>query len=109
MNSVAFELVRDGFEEEVLRVSSSNRFSLIRNGREVEGSNLGLEVSNTRSYNLFKTIDDLRVQTWLFAKDLETFREGTEKQQKDLLERCCDLTELVRLESNYGKRGLAAA
>ncbi len=59
-NSVAFELVSDSFKE-TLRTSSSNRFILLNNGKEIAGNNLGLRVSDQIEFNLLKGIDDLKI------------------------------------------------
>jgi len=63
-NSVAFELVSDAdyIEEDIFRTSSSNRFILLQDGKEVMGNNMGLEVSNKIEPNMMKTLDDLRVK-----------------------------------------------
>jgi hypothetical protein len=45
-----------------------------------------------------KTIYDLNPQSWLFAKELETFKEAPEKKQKELVESCCDLHGRLLLE-----------
>jgi len=38
-----------------------------------------------------KTLDDFRLHSWLFAKDLSMFKETSNNQQKDLIHICCDL------------------
>lgn len=56
-----------------------------------------------------KTLDDFRLHSWLFAKNLSTFKETSNNQQKDLIHICCDLHTILLAErsSKYGM-GLAA-
>ncbi|HLD79229.1 MAG TPA: hypothetical protein VJA18_01585 [Candidatus Nanoarchaeia archaeon] len=64
-NSVAFVLVPDPVsfgENYELKTSSSNRFILSQDGKEVMGNNMGLEVSDEIEPNMVKTTDDLRVK-----------------------------------------------
>jgi phage replication-related protein YjqB (UPF0714/DUF867 family) len=62
-NSVAFELISDSEKiQDTLRTSSSNRFVLLRDGKEVAGNNLGLEVSDSIELNMMKNIGDLRAK-----------------------------------------------
>ena len=55
-----------------------------------------------------KTIEDFRVQTWLFAKNLETFREASEEELERLIEECCELHSIVLTYSSRSRFGLAA-
>ncbi len=61
-NSVAFELESNSPQAPgtLLRTSSSNRYVLLSNGKEVAGSDLGLTVSDRADVNMLKTIEDLK-------------------------------------------------
>ncbi len=61
-NSAAFELESDAAKRSgtMLRTSSSNRYALLRNGKEIAGSDLGLTVSNQAEVNLMKSVEDLQ-------------------------------------------------
>ena len=54
-----------------------------------------------------KKLDDLRVHSWLFAKDLSTFKEASRNKQENLIHLCCELSKSLMLERGY-KRRLAA-
>ena len=58
--------------------------------------------------NLGKTLDDFRLHSWLFAKDLSTSKEASSNKQKDLIHLCLELhRELLPLSG--GRQFLAAA
>lgn len=59
-NSVAFELVSDSDNfKGTFRTSSSNRFIVLQNEKQIVGNNLGLEVSDLIEDNMMKSIFDL--------------------------------------------------
>lgn len=56
-----------------------------------------------------KNIKDLKLPSWLFAKNLETFREDSKEELKSLLKECYELHSRIIPAFNLSRnRGLAA-
>ena len=92
----------------------SDYFSELSKIRDFEFSSEGLSLtkfywpSNNFPENLKgKTLDDFRLHSWLFAKDLSMFKKSSINKQKDLIDLCCDLHGML-LTKRSGRYRLAA-
>ena len=92
----------------------SDYFSELSNIRDIEFSSEGLTLtkfywpSDNFPKNLKgKTLDNFRLHSWLFAKDLSTFKEASINKQKNLIDLCCDLHGML-LTKRSGRYRLAA-
>jgi len=92
----------------------SDYFSELSKIRDFEFSSEGLKLtefywpSDNFPKNLKgKTLDDFRLHSWLFAKDLSTFKEASRNKQKNLINLCCDLHGML-ITKRSGRYSLAA-
>ncbi len=86
-NSAAFELISDSPKmEQTIRTSSSNRFILLQDGKQIAGNNMGLRVSDNIEPNMIKTEEDLKAKYLIHFKSFKTITANLAQLTDEWLE-----------------------
>ena len=96
-------------EYQNINILSERLYGIVKNHDIMSEMMMGDVIWPNREDWKGKTVEDTKLQKWLFAKDLETLTELSRERQEELRGTCLSLSRTAqRYSSLYKRRFLAA-